>query len=206
MFALAPTLACAPAAIAFAKLARCPSWLHIQDFELDAALGTGQLDRGMLGSRGRRAVERALLRRFDRVSTISGRMLERLRAKLGRSERTVLFPNWAGPDQLRAPAGPSAYRREFGCGDGDILVLYSGSIGEKQGLEMLLDAAALLADRPRFRFVICGEGPGRERSPRATRGCRTSPGSRSSRRSAWASCSQPPTCTRCPSARESRTW
>ena len=161
LVAVAPTLACAPAAIAFSKLARCPTWLHVQDFELDAAFGTGQLKQNLVARFGR-AVERALLRGFDRVSTISDKMLERLRAKLGRSERTVLLTNWVDPEQLRPLESEAPYRREFGCAKDDILVLYSGSIGEKQGLDTLLEAAAALAGKSRYRFVICGEGPGKE--------------------------------------------
>jgi len=158
IFAIAPTLTCAPAAVAFSKLARCRSWLHIQDFELDAAFGTKLLKQGYLAKLAA-ALERLLLRGFDRVSTISDKMLERLREKLARAERIMLFPNWVDPDQFRRPVIESLYRREFGCANDDVLVLYSGSIGEKQGLEILLEAAEYLKGKSPFRFVICGEGP-----------------------------------------------
>jgi len=38
-------------------------------------------------------------------------------------------------------------------------VLYSGSVGEKQGLEVILEIAAELKLQPRIKFVICGSGP-----------------------------------------------
>jgi glycosyltransferase involved in cell wall biosynthesis len=38
-------------------------------------------------------------------------------------------------------------------------VLYSGSIGAKQGLDVLLDAARRLATKASIKFVISGEGP-----------------------------------------------
>ncbi|MDB5732343.1 MAG: glycosyl transferase, partial [Variovorax sp.] len=75
-----PPLACTPAALAFARLNGAAAWLHVQDYEVDAAF-----DLGMLKGRRLRqlvtATERWLMRRFDRVSTISGRMVERAIAK-----------------------------------------------------------------------------------------------------------------------------
>ena len=41
------------------------------------------------------------------------------------------------------------------------MALYSGNIARKQGIEILIDAARLLAHRDDIMFVICGEGPNR---------------------------------------------
>src|SRR5207244_12886087 len=40
------------------------------------------------------------------------------------------------------------------------VTLYSGSMGAKQGIEQLIEAARLLAGRPAIRIVICGDGAG----------------------------------------------
>ena len=37
--------------------------------------------------------------------------------------------------------------------------MYSGSIGEKQGLESIIYAAEILKDQPHIKFVIAGSGP-----------------------------------------------
>lgn len=91
VFTVMPTLLCAPAALLTARLMGAKSWLHIADFEVDAAF-----DMGILRSRGARraalAFERGLLRRFDRVSTISERMMERLAAKGVTDARRVFSP------------------------------------------------------------------------------------------------------------------
>jgi colanic acid biosynthesis glycosyl transferase WcaI len=47
--------------------------------------------------------------------------------------------------------------------------LYSGSIGHKQGIELLVAAARALEDSD-LTFVICGEGPGRPALEEAARG------------------------------------
>jgi colanic acid biosynthesis glycosyl transferase WcaI len=70
-----PALACAPAAALTATLAGAKSWLHIQDFEVDAAFSMGLL-KGDKARRWMTRIERWLMERFDRVSTISGRIIE----------------------------------------------------------------------------------------------------------------------------------
>ncbi len=80
VLAIAPTLVSAPGAWLSARACGAKSWLHVQDLEVDAAFELGILRsawvRGFVLS-----VERWLLRRFDRISTISERMAEKLISK-----------------------------------------------------------------------------------------------------------------------------
>jgi len=155
-----PPLMCAPAAVAFASLRGAKSWLHIQDYEVDAAFDLGLIKGPTL----RRCIERAerwLMRRFDRVSTISGRMVDRARNKGVAEERVVHFPNWVDISGITPLAGPSAYRAELGLAPDAVVALYSGNMGNKQGLEVLAEAARLLQDDPRIQWVLGGSGSGR---------------------------------------------
>ncbi|HZF46892.1 MAG TPA: glycosyltransferase, partial [Sphingomonadaceae bacterium] len=43
------------------------------------------------------------------------------------------------------------------------VALYSGNIANKQGIELVIEAARLLQSRDDLTFVICGEGPNRAR-------------------------------------------
>lgn len=52
-------------------------------------------------------------------------------------------------------------RRELGIPDGDTVALYSGNMGEKQGFEIVVDAARLLVNEKNHRFVFCGDGAAR---------------------------------------------
>jgi MYXO-CTERM domain-containing protein len=47
--------------------------------------------------------------------------------------------------------------------------MHSGNVGFSQGLETLLEAAALLANRPEFAFLIVGEGAARSKLEREAR-------------------------------------
>lgn len=155
---IAPTLLCAPAALALARVCGAKSWLHMQDFEVDAAFGLGLLENAR-AARTARTIERAVLRRFDVVSSISDRMVARLLRVGVDAERVFCCPNWVDVDKIYPLDRSSAYRRELGIGDEEKVVLYAGNMGAKQGLEYVAEAAALLGAQRDIRFVLCGEGP-----------------------------------------------
>lgn len=163
ILAIAPSLLAVPAAARAGRKNHIPTWLHIQDFEIDAALNLG-----ILGS-GRGSFLQRLLLRFEgntfngfaRLSSISSRMVERLRQKGVPSSRALLFPNWIDTREIYPLPDPFEFRSRLGLSTSDIIVLYSGSMGKKQGLEVLLDAARHLRAQSSIHFVICGEGPAR---------------------------------------------
>ena len=154
---VAPAFVCAPAALLTARLSRARAWLHLQDFEIDMAFGLGLL-KGKLLQRVILRMERWVLRRFDTVSTISGRMLERLLTKGIPSERTRYFPNWVDVAQMRNGSGKLSYRSFLGIASDAVVALFSGTLGGKQGLMVIPAAASLLAARKDIVFVICGDG------------------------------------------------
>ena len=155
---VAPALMCAPGGLLAARLCGARAWLHIQDFEVDAAFRMGLL-KGGVAQKAIGAFERWLLRRFDQVSTISNRMVDLLRAKQVDPARTVLFPNWVDVSAIKPMRQPSPYRAELNIADDAVVALYSGSMAGKQGLELLPAAARELQERlPNLVFVLCGDG------------------------------------------------
>ena len=155
-----PPLFCAPAAVAAARLCGAAAWLHIQDYEIDAAFELGMLKGGLL-RRLAGAAERWLMRRFDRVSTISGRMMARAGDKGVDPARRVYFPNWIDVAAAQAGATAADYRAELGIGRDAVVALYAGNMGGKQGLGTLAEVALLLRREPSIHFLFCGEGPQR---------------------------------------------
>jgi colanic acid biosynthesis glycosyl transferase WcaI len=155
-----PPLMCAPAAVAFAALRSAESWLHIQDYEVDAAFDLG-LIRGNTLRRWVQHAERWLMRRFDRVSTISDRMVDHALSKGVEAERMVHFPNWVDINGIAPLASRSAYRAKLGLAPEAVVALYSGNMGNKQGLEILAEVARLLQDDPHIQLVFGGNGTGR---------------------------------------------
>jgi colanic acid biosynthesis glycosyl transferase WcaI len=158
---LAPSLFNAPLAVLLARLCGAKAWLHIQDFELDAAQRLRILPRLAFLFHLALKAESALYRSFDAVSTISSRMVAKLKEKGVAPQRALYFPNWVDPEQIFPLPGYNALRDELEIPSESQVILYSGSMGQKQGLELLVEAARLLAGERQILFLMCGEGPAR---------------------------------------------
>ncbi|WP_425316372.1 glycosyltransferase WbuB [Stutzerimonas chloritidismutans] len=159
---VAPTLFCAPQALLLGKLTRAQTVLHIQDFEVDALFGLGLAQSGRL-KRIAFAAERAIMRGFDKVSTISSGMLERAASKGVDADRLMFFPNWAEVARFQDIRRSGPLLDRLGVEPTKRVLLYSGNIGEKQGLEVVIQAAQRLAAQRDLVFLIVGEGAGKAR-------------------------------------------
>jgi glycosyltransferase involved in cell wall biosynthesis len=157
----------APAVVALARhLARSGTALvHCFDFYSDV-LGVlaarlarrrviaSQRELGDLRSPGQRRVYRLVLRAAHLVAVNSGAVAGRLRGVVA-EHRVVVIPN--GVDTARFHPGPPAPVRA------EPVVGTLGILRPEKGLEDFLAAAALVRERgPRARFVIHGDGPGRD--------------------------------------------
>jgi colanic acid biosynthesis glycosyl transferase WcaI len=165
--AIAPTLMSSPVTLAIARLSGAKTWLHVQDFEVEVA---AQLDLFPYIGLRRVAVafERYLLQRFNLVSSISSKMVDRLVVKGAAKDRCVLFPNWVDIDAIRPIDHDNPLRRELQLPEGRTIALYAGSMGEKHGLEILIDAARRLAraddaQSASLLILVAGDGPERLR-------------------------------------------
>lgn len=169
-----PTLFCAPGALIYSWLTGAKTILHIQDFEVDAMFGLGMAghdpaskseggaEQPSLKKRMILGVERWLMNRFDKVSSISHSMLAKASQKGVTKENLLFFPNWSDTGFVNPDVDSSDLRAQWGYAPDDKIVLYSGNIGQKQGLEIVLDAAAAFADQPQVKFVIIGNGAYRD--------------------------------------------
>lgn len=160
VLAVAPSLMSAPTALIAAKLSGAKSWLHIQDFEVDAAFELGML-KGEGARKWAERLERALLSGFDRVSTISASMRRLLLRKGVKDSAALEIRNWVDVDTVTAwPSSNTAYRAELNIPADHGVALYSGNMAGKQGLETLADVAALLeAKAAKVTLLLCGQGP-----------------------------------------------
>ncbi|MBP2550532.1 colanic acid biosynthesis glycosyl transferase WcaI [Neorhizobium galegae] len=159
VFCVEPTLFAAPVAQLAAKLVGGRTVLHVQDLEVDAAFAVGHLGAlGFLKKLGF-AFERFTLKRFDKIITISNRMAEKLVEKGVAGEDVTIVRNWVDLSHIYPMTEESPYRAEQGFTKDDFVVLYSGNVGAKQGLTVLLDAAEQLRGEKNIHFVIAGEGP-----------------------------------------------
>jgi colanic acid biosynthesis glycosyl transferase WcaI len=161
---IAPALMNAPFALAFARLRGTKAWLHIQDFELNAAVNLKILPARQFIYPLAQALERFILTRFDHVSTISENMCLLCIQKGVKPQRVFLLPNWVDMKKIYPLPGTSFLRTELNIPAQAFVALYHGNMGRKQGLDLLLETARLLllASRPDILFVLCGEGPAKK--------------------------------------------
>lgn len=161
VFVVAPAMVAAPIGILASWLAGARAWLHIQDFEVEAAFATGLLTETQKTGRGAKRFERWVLRRFDKISTISKPMLNKLRQKGVELDRVRELRNWADVSRIKPQETTSPMKSELGI-DTPFVALYSGNLSNKQGLEILPQVARLMQDRRDITFVVCGDGPMRQ--------------------------------------------
>lgn len=144
----------------YGRLRKVPWVLHIQDLQVDAAVRLGMLKKSRL-TNFLFNIEKFLLRRAARVSTITEAMGARAMQK--GAMNTIHFPNWSDTRYIHPLPSDNALRHKLRVSADDILVLYSGNMGEKQGLEIVLKAAELLKSRPKLMFLLVGAGAARSR-------------------------------------------
>ncbi len=159
---VSPTLFCSLQTIILAKICRAKSILHIQDFEVDAMFN-------ITLSRGKRLkdfafwIEKIILKNFDFVSTISDAMMKRLKVKGIPDEAIVSLPNWANIDDFKNAQRDESLLDELDIDKNKRIVLYSGNMGEKQGLEIIIHTAKDMESYEDIQFLMIGDGSSKER-------------------------------------------
>ena len=135
-----------------------PTVLDVRDYWPHAAVALGQLRSRPVIKLAER-LERFLYRRAARLVAVTPGMRHLMLDRGIPFHRIELVPNGAdlesfapAMDSGAAPGGPAA------PGDGKRTVLYSGTHGLVHGMEVIIDAADLLRDDDRIRFLMVGDG------------------------------------------------
>ena len=90
-------------------------------------------------------------------------MLRKLYRKGIDESATLLLPNWVDTNQIFPLTGRNSLRDALGFSQEHIVALYSGNMGKKQGLEIIIDVARKTERKKDIRFVLCGEGPAKSK-------------------------------------------
>jgi len=133
-----------------------PFVFHVQDLQPDAAVSLGMLKPSRF-TQVLYKLEALAYAKAARVSGICRSMTLAFASKGVPPEKIIFFPNGvAAPGPGFFPA-PGAFRARHGIGPHICLATYSGNLGSKQGLDILLDVAEKLTGEP-IKIVICGDG------------------------------------------------
>lgn len=130
---------------------------HIQDLQVDAARATKLINNEtLLGIL--EAAEKWILSKVTRVSTISSGMAGKLQKKLSSKGSIIFFPNWVDKTIVHPIRKSESLRAKWGISDEEKIVLYSGNLGVKQGLEIIPFVAKRLEGEKNLTFIIVGNG------------------------------------------------
>jgi colanic acid biosynthesis glycosyl transferase WcaI len=103
-------------------------------------------------------LNRYLVRRADRIIVLGETMMSRLvEGKGADPAKITIIHNWADTTAIV----PSSKHNPFSDAHGlaaRFVVLHAGNIGLSQNLDVVIDAAALLASHPQVLFVFIGDG------------------------------------------------
>ncbi|MCI5194741.1 MAG: colanic acid biosynthesis glycosyltransferase WcaI [Candidatus Electrothrix sp. AW5] len=155
---IAPSFLAAPSVVFFSKLAKVKSWLHFQDFEICAMFGTGMASNLKKIDNLAHTMQRVVTKRFDRVSSISHTMCVSADRRCVNREKVILFPNWVDTELITPNVDDIYFRKKWKISLTRKVILYSGNLGEKQGLENIINVASFLRQRHDILFVIVGDG------------------------------------------------
>jgi len=133
-------------------------WIHVQDFEFDAAL-----ESGLLGSGSKTLInmlmfiENKILNKADITSTISFGMMNKLQNKT-RSKQYYL-PNWIDASLFSSNL---THTHKYFTKD-KFNILYSGNIGKKQDWDFFLEFSDKLSSFSEIEVILVGEGAEKEK-------------------------------------------
>jgi glycosyltransferase involved in cell wall biosynthesis len=148
-------------AMLLAKLRRAKLLVDLRDLWPDEVIAVGAADEGSLGIRALRLIERSMYRAADSVTCTTPAFMDTVAERGVGSEKRRLLPNGADVELFRPLPRENPIAAQYPFGD-RFVVMYSGLLGIKHGLETIIDAAALLREHKEIVFFLRGEGPRRE--------------------------------------------
>jgi len=156
MIAASPPLFVALAGWIIARSRRIPWVFDIGDLWPDVAVEAGELSENGLVTRWARGLAVFLYRRASYLAPVTETKRARLMAMGIPAEKIVVVENTVDIE-TGAPIDDKDWRADLNLA-GRFVVVYAGLIGIAQGVEIALDAATALRDRPEIAFLIVGDG------------------------------------------------
>jgi colanic acid biosynthesis glycosyl transferase WcaI len=145
-------------AIVFSKLKNIPIYLHLQDLQFDAAIQLGIIKNHFIKSIVKK-LDKIILNNASSISTISEKMAEKL--KLKTKNEIAIFRNWVNTMDFYPLENNKKMEVKISHNlpKDSIIIMYSGSLGEKQGIDIMLEVAKHFQTNKEIIFIISSTGP-----------------------------------------------
>jgi glycosyltransferase involved in cell wall biosynthesis len=160
MYVWHPPLTVGVSAWAIAKLKGVRFVYDVQDLWPESALASGLMRPGRLVDVLHRLAD-WVYRHAPAIFVVSSAAARHLEERGVDPRKISVAPHWIDTAPFLRPSTRDV-RGELGWG-GQFIVMFAGNLGFVQGLDTVIEAAALLRDRPDIRFVFAGDGSDRGR-------------------------------------------
>jgi glycosyltransferase involved in cell wall biosynthesis len=156
-----PPLTVGVTAWVLSRLKRAPFVYDVQDLWPESALASGLMKPGWLVDALYR-LARWVYRRAPRILVVSESAAEHLRRAGVDPSKVTVAPHWVDTSDFERPSSRDV-RTEFGWKE-RFVVMFAGNLGMVQGLETVIESAALLQQSsPDVLLVLVGDGADRPR-------------------------------------------
>jgi len=154
-----PHLLAPLAAMAAARLRRIPFILEVRDLWPESIVSAGQIRKGGLLHRSLAVLERILVINADAVVAVTEGWETHFSALGVDRNKVAVVPNGTEPVDFCVDASKDQLRDEFGLRG--FTAVFAGAHGPKDGIELILDAAAAC---PGIQFLLVGAGTEKQRA------------------------------------------
>ncbi len=155
---ISPPLGLTMSAIMLGRMWKIPFAMQVEDLQPDAAIDLGMLKPGR-ATRMLLKVEQTAYRQAGLISTLTPGMRARILSKGVPPKKVTTIAHGVDAALFAIPlAGDgAAVRKRFGLG-GKFLIVHSGNMGVKQGLEVVLEAAERSRRHADIVYLLVGDG------------------------------------------------
>ncbi len=132
---------------------------HVDDLYPDIAVALNALRPDGFTTRWLSNRNSKWLQKCVRVLALGERMKEHLLTKGVLKNRIVVTPPWADGERIKPVVrSENAFRAELNLGESDVLVMYSGNMGQGHSFEAILSGIEKLQGQEHLHFVFIGGG------------------------------------------------
>jgi len=141
------------------KIKRVPFIYNLQDIFPDSLVTTGLTRQGSLLWKIGRVIEDFTYRHADKIIVISEDFKRNIMAKGVQESKIEVIYNWVDENAvIDVDRKQNVLFDRYGLPRDKFYITYSGNIGLTQNMDLLLEVAGMLKEKPQIHFVLIGEG------------------------------------------------
>jgi glycosyltransferase involved in cell wall biosynthesis len=163
VIATSPQLLVGLTGLWISRIKRAPFVLEVRDLWPESLIASGVGNSSSLATRSLSLIASLLYRSSDHVVAVTDAIRQALITKRNLTSTKVSVVENGVETEMFAPADPSDSVKDSLGLSGKFVVSYIGTLGQAQGLDVAIRAAAALSDRAKdIQFLIVGEGADKE--------------------------------------------